>query len=215
MNKKHLIIILEIVGIILFGTSIILYSLPFISCVLDSGNVNGFELLKSDIYFKTVAGYICVFGCFLMIVGFFIILIIAFIMDCLNININQESNDKHRVFLITIGSISVFLSVGFVCIINFNVLKLCRYTETGLVYLGSGAISTSILFSIGMIIIEIIAILKQLKTNDSKSNGSSRRNDNINYMTIEEELTKLKSLKDKGLISDEDYMKKKNQILGL
>lgn len=219
MNKRYLNIILEIIGILLFGTTILLYALPFVSYVLDSGSVSGFQFMfENSKYCKTDNGYVWIFTTFIVSVAFFITLVVAFIYECLNQSNNQEDKEKHRMLIISITSFFVLIIIIFVCVINLSVLNICGYNGkeiSGFVYLGSGAISTSVLFSLGMIIIEILMILNYCKINQSVKVKTSNNDQPINFATIEEELTKLKSLKDKGLITDEDYMKKKNQILGL
>lgn len=241
MERKKLRIILEIIITVFYGISFLLYAAPFITYGASSVNVSGFQLLfNNERYWKSSDwGNLYLFCNFIIVLVLFLTILIISILDNFT-KIKVFKNDKltkRKAKVLLVLSIIVCIAlVIFNFDINLNISSMSGVLSKTSATSASGAIFSSIFFAIGMIFNVVFGYINRfenaLKSNDSfdrdeidnqKDNKAIKaENKSINTLdqtisnkTIEEQLLELKSLKEKGLITEEDYNKKKNQLLGL
>lgn len=241
MDRKKLRVILEIIGTVLFGTSFLLYAAPFITYGSTTVNVSGFQLLfESDRYWKSSdSGSFNFFVWFVIVLVFFLMFLIIFILDTFTkIKISKKENLTPKKAKIQFTVLILICFIITICnfVANLNVSSMSGVLSKTSARVASGAIFSSIFFAIGMIFYIVYGYFAKFESaiasdnaskesvieaeednlkNDSENKITNKLNETVPSKTIEEQLTELKSLKDKGLITEEDYNKKKNQLLGL
>lgn len=115
---------------------------------------------------------------------------------------------------------------GFIpLIINLNVISICGYKDYEIANVGSGAIASGVLYMLAELTLAfsnyycfeykpLDETLPEEETNVTLSEEQTikKLEEDTN---LTQQLQELRSLKEQGLISEEDYESKEKQILGL
>ena len=233
MDKKYLKVLLNSVGALLLTIAFFLYAAPFVSLKLGSAsnNISGFQLAFDfeGEYCGTEFGSLIILFSLALAFGSFIGSVIGTIMSVLivmgkelpkNKNAKQLTLEQQKKNLLLTSTISIICS-AIPLIINLCVVSITGYSDNPLAHVGGGAIASGILLIIGEGLVFFsnyftgflpLNIVLEPNQNKVESNEESSKKEE---KSITEQLQELNTLKEQGLISEEDYEAKKKQLLKL
>ena len=123
--------------------------------------------------------------------------------------------ENQRIKLVLIQLISGIMLSLIPLIINLNVIGICGYKDNPLANVGSGAIASSILYMLANFVLAFSSYYAEYKPLDGTLSEEETVKKPEEVSTVTQQLQELNSLKEQGLISEEDYEAKKKQTLGL
>lgn len=234
-NKQQIQFVLKAIAAIFGVIAIVLYTAPFATTSFTSAS--GFQIVF-DFEKNYVKSFIWPLVNFILVVLIVIYLILCFIGE-LRVSLGNEKAIKNLEYLKksiplekqkqnALVSLIFTISAGLFVLI----LDLCTLTTTGLssnsyIHLGNGAIWSGLLILTSTILESIAEYLPyaslQVQNANFQNNTNLVNKNNQCVITpepsaeksIEEKLIELNSLKEKGLITEEEYQAKRKQILGL
>ena len=197
-------VILASISLLLIIIAIALFATPFMSYKYSGTTISGYNA-ETTPYLGTLFS--------------FSLTCISLIIAVLNLFSNIKSFSSESKIETTKGQTSIicflFTLIGLApFVLNLLVINTTGSTEfAGVISVGGGAISSGLLVLIGMGLIVANSILDYVQSTNPIEDKLD--NKDKNKSSISDQLNELKSLKDQGLITDEDYNLKKKQLLDL
>ena len=229
MDKKYLnlIVLLKFVGALLLTIAFALYAAPFVSLKLGSAsnNISGFQLAFDfdGEYCKTKLG-VPVFFLSLMVAFLSLILsateAITSTLAVMGKNISKNNSTKQLTLEqkknIFINSTILIINSVIFFIVNLCAVSITGYNDNPLAHIGGGAVASGILLIIGegLVCLSRILAINVLESKTDKTETNIKKSKS-KEKSITEQLQEFKSLKEQGLISEDDYETKKKQLLNL
>ena len=203
-------VILASISLLLIIIAIALFATPFMSYKYSGTAISGFDIAFS------ISGYNAPY---LGTLFSFSLTCISLIIAIFNLFSNIKSFSFESKIETTKEQTSIicflFTLIGLApFVLNLLVINTTGSTEfAGVISVGGGAISSGLLVLIGMGLIVANSILDYVQSTNPIEDKLD--NKDKNKSSISDQLNELKSLKDQGLITDEDYNLKKKQLLDL
>lgn len=214
MDRKSLIKVLKFASIVLLAIATLLFFAPFVSLQFGDfiKDISWFKLFTSDIMIDSmvesefiqlsIVRYLVFYFSFAGTVS-------CLAVSCLgNLGLKKLKPEHERKAKVR-GAIlyAIFASIAFIG--DLSMVSVCGYGKSSIAHLGWGAITSALSLFAGVICFEIFNYLELSELKVEKRDLSSEENG------ISSQLKELASLKEQGLISEEDYENKKKQILNL
>lgn len=225
-NKQLTQVVLKVMAASFGIIGFVLYTAPFAST--SQASVSGFQIAFDF-------GHKYVKSIFLPLVNFFIVVLIVIylLLSMISQIMIFSGNERVRKNVESLykdlpiekckqkALISSLLTSGAGLIVL--ILDLCVLLNTGLssnyyIHLGAGAVWSGLLVFFGTILESVAEYLPYVSSQGNvvnKDNQPMVSSQSTVEKSIEEKLVELNSLKEKGLITEEEYQKKRKQILGL
>ena len=206
-------VILASISLLLIIIAIALFATPFMSYKYSGTTISGFDIAFA------ISGYNAETTPYLGTLFSFSLTCISLIIAIFNLFSNIKSFSFESKIETTKEQTSIicflFTLIGLApFVLNLLVINTTGSTEfAGVISVGGGAISSGLLVLIGTGLIVANNILDYVQSTNLIEDKPDNKDKNIS--SISNQLNDLKSFKDQGLITDEDYNLKKKQLLDL
>lgn len=224
-NRQLIQVVLKGIATLCAFISFVLYAAPFASTSVASmsGFRIAFDFSKEHVktFFWSFLG--------LIFVGILIIYLVVSLVQYIIVltgnqkavreDVKNKSESSSRKSALISSFAPVVLGVV-VMILDFCTLETTGFNTNAYVHLGAGAIWSALLIFFGTIFDGIATCLPYMLTEkkdcfDSMLIDKSHKKNASTEKTIEEKLVEINGLKEKGLISEEEYQAMRKKILGL